>query len=200
LKAVGRAVITTTKGVGVMPEIGPVPESSDTGLVELAMATPTTNVGEHMSRVRSGLGVVAVVGILGIGTTVHAQQILAAGSIYGGPAQVRAVCYFYNAGMLLRRRPRPPTPDLSVTLFRTEITDQNGYALQLVIDECHPGSGPRSLGIVLAAGKACGIAADIDNNSTYSCRAFVSPSATNVRGILEVRDKDQSTLKNVELR
>jgi hypothetical protein len=120
------------------------------------------------------------VSIMGMGSAAQAQQVLAAGSLYGGPAQVRAVCYFYNA-----------SPTAEVTLSRSEITDENGTVMPLAVDQC---------GVGLAAGRACGIAADIANNSPYNCQTSVSPNKTNVRGVLEVRDSGQVPLKNVELR
>jgi hypothetical protein len=123
--------------------------------------------------------------IMGMGSAAHAQQILAAGSIFGGPAQVRAVCYFYNAGLA------------AVTLTDSEISDENGTVLPLAVDQCH---ATGAAGTALGAGKACGIAADIANNSPYNCQVSVSPNKTNVRGILEVRDSNQVPLKNVELR
>ena len=36
--------------------------------------------------------------LLGMATVVHADEILAAGSLFGGLTQTRAVCVFYNAG------------------------------------------------------------------------------------------------------
>jgi hypothetical protein len=112
-------------------------------------------------------------------TAGYAGSILAAGSIYGGPSQVRAVCYIYNAGK---------TP---VTLSGPEITNQNGVQQTLVINQC---------GTTLSAGITCGVAANIANNSTYSCKATLGAHAANVRGILEVRDVDQNVLQNIELR
>ena len=135
--------------------------------------------GERMNLMRLGLVSVAVAALLSMGTNAHAQQILAAGSIYGGPAQVRAVCYFYNAGTA------------PVTLSSPLITDQTGTVVPLVVNQC---------GASLAAGTACGIAGDIANNAVYSCRTVVTPDATNVRGILEVRDSNQIPLLNIQLR
>jgi hypothetical protein len=128
---------------------------------------------------RLGLVAVAVAAFLAMGTNAHAQQLLAAGSLYGGPAQVRAVCYFYNAGTL------------PVSLLTPQITDQNGTFVPLVINQC---------GASLAAGTVCGIAGNIANNSTYSCSTYVAPDATTVRGILEVRDSNQNPLLNIQLR
>ncbi len=108
----------------------------------------------------------------------HAEQTLAAGSLYGGPSQTRAVCYIFNAG---------PT----VNIVFMDMYDQNGVTVPLDIRQC---GGP------LATGQSCGIAGNITNNSTYSCSANVTPGKTNVRGILEVRDANQNSLTNIELR
>jgi hypothetical protein len=128
---------------------------------------------------RSGLSTAAVVSILCTSLTGHAATILAAGSLYGGPAQVRAVCYVYNAG------------NSPVRLSVPEITDQNGTPVTLVINQC---------GTSLSAGRTCGVAANIADNSTYSCKTVVGAGATNIRGILEVRDVNQNVLQNMQLR
>jgi hypothetical protein len=135
--------------------------------------------GSKMNRfTRSGLGAAAIASILCTGVTGHADEILAAGSIYGGPKQVRAVCYVYNAG------------DAAFALSVPEIRDQNGQFVTLEIEQC---------GLTLGAGRSCGVAANIANNSAYSCRVIVKPPAT-ARGILEVRDVNQNVLQNIELR
>jgi hypothetical protein len=126
---------------------------------------------------RSGLFALPV--IFAMGTTAHAQQILSAGSIYGGLDQAVAVCYFYNSG------------DSSLSLSGTQLADQNGTPLTLTVNQC---------GATLPAGGACGIAANIANNTVYSCKTTVSPTKENARGILEVRDSSQETLQNIELR
>src|SRR5918997_6777396 len=118
--------------------------------------------------------------VLATGSTVHAQQVLSAGGIFGGPAQVRAVCYFHNSGTA------------TLGLSGLQITNQNGTVLPLVVNECGAGSLP--------PGRTCGIAANVPNNAVHNCRALVSPGKGNARGILEVRDSTQRTLVNVELR
>jgi hypothetical protein len=125
---------------------------------------------------------VAVSGMLVTGSTAHAQQILAAGSIYGGPAQSRAVCYVYNAGTT------------TLSLSGLQITSQAGDALTLVVNEC------AARGATITPGAACGFAADIATNQAYSCKALVAPSKTNARGVLEVRDLGGRPLQNVQLR
>src|SRR5215211_8840973 len=100
---------------------------------------------------RSGLVALAI--MLGTGATAHAQQVLSAGTIYGGPAQTRAVCYFYNSG------------GSTLGLSGVQLADQNGNAQPLVVNQC---------GSNLPAGAACGIAANIAGNQVYSCKAVVS--------------------------
>jgi hypothetical protein len=117
---------------------------------------------------------------IGSGSAVQAgsAQILAAGSLYGGPTQTRAVCYIFNAGP-------------SANVVGIDIYDQNGVPVPKVIDQC---GGP------LAFGQSCGVAGDITNNSSYSCIAQVRPNKSEVRGILEVRDANQNSLTNIEMR
>ena len=122
---------------------------------------------------------VVAAAMLGVAAEANAQQILSAGTIYGGPAQVRAVCYIYNSGTTTLR------------LAGTQLADQNGTVQPLVVNQCGANLGP---------GTACGIAANIAGNTVYSCKTIVSPSKSTARGILEVRDSSQRTLQNVELR
>lgn len=126
---------------------------------------------------KSGLILTAM--SLVLATTAQAQQILSAGTIYGGPAQARVVCYFYNSGTS------------AVSLAGTRITDHLGNVQVLAINQC---------GANLPAGQSCGIAANAAGNTPYACRTVVSPNKTNTRGILEVRNSSQVTLQNVELR
>jgi hypothetical protein len=126
---------------------------------------------------RSGL--IAAVSVLCMATTAHAAQLLSAGTIYGGPAQTRAVCYIYNSGT---------TP---LFLSGTQLADQNGTVQPLVVNQC---------GATLSPGTACGIAAVAAGNTVYSCKTMVAPGKATARGILEVRDAAQRTLQNVELR
>ncbi len=124
-------------------------------------------------------GLMATAMSLVLATTAHAQQVLSAGTIYGGPAQTRVVCYIYNSG------------GAAVNLAGTRLTDQTGAVQPLVVNQC---------GAVLAAGQACGIAAVAAGNTVYACRTVVSPNKSTTRGILEVRNVNQVTLQNVELR
>lgn len=129
--------------------------------------------------IRTSLGAAAVVGMLGTGGAGQAADLLAAGSIYGGLNQVRAVCYVYNAGN---------TP-IQMTIPR--LLNENGEVFKLAVNQCSRSLGP---------GLSCGVAADIPNNETFSCKVMVNPSKANVRGILEVRDTNQNVLQNIELR
>jgi hypothetical protein len=117
--------------------------------------------------------------VLGVGTTAHAQQILSGGPLFGGPSQFRAVCYIYNSGTT------------TLSLSGTQIASQFGQVMPLVVNEC---------GATLAAGRGCGIAADIANNLPYTCKTVVSPNKNTARGVLEVRNSAQVSLTNVELR
>jgi hypothetical protein len=124
-------------------------------------------------------GFIALAALVAMGATAHAQQVLSGGTIYGGPAQARAVCYIYNSGT---------TP---LGLSGTQIADQIGTVQPLVVNQC---------GSTLGAGQACGIAANAAGNTVYSCKTVVSPKKADARGILEVRDSSQRTLQNIELR
>lgn len=124
-------------------------------------------------------GIIALAALLGTAAAAQAADTLAAGTIYGGPTQATAVCYFYNAG------------NTTLSLVGPHMADANGSVLTLAVNQC---------GATLLPGRACGIAADIAGNQIYSCETVVSPSKANARGILEVRDSKQVTLQNIELR
>ena len=105
--------------------------------------------------------------MLGLGVAAHAD-ILAAGSLYGGPRQKMATCYLFNAG----RRP--------VTIVTNQIFSfgEPATSLRLDSDTC---------GLTLATNSTCVIAAEISNNTAYTCKFVLSPSAANVRGVFELR-------------
>jgi hypothetical protein len=109
----------------------------------------------------------------------QAQQVMAAGALYGGVQQSRAVCYFYNSG----------TTNLG--LAGAQISTPGGSALALAVNEC---------GATLLAGRSCGIAANVANNQTYNCRVVLSPSKGAARGVFEMRNSSGISLTNVELR
>jgi hypothetical protein len=116
-------------------------------------------------------------GLLAFGGAQAAELI--GGPIDGGPAQRTAVCYFFNAG------------NASVTLGNPRITNVNGAAIPLTINQC---------GSTLAPLVSCGIATSVSNSTIYSCKVSVTPSKTDVRGILEMRGDNGVTLQNIELR
>jgi hypothetical protein len=107
-------------------------------------------------------------------------DILAGGPLFAGPEQKVAVCYFYNAG------------SSSITLKNFRITDPGGVPVPFTVNECGPSPA------TLDPGKSCGVARDVVK-LPYNCRVSV-PDKTDVRGILELRDKDQNVLQNIELR
>ena len=88
--------------------------------------------------------------VLATGAAAQAQQVLSAGGIFGGPAQVRAVCYFHNSGTA------------TLGLSGPQITNQAGTALPLVVNECGAGA--------LLPGRTCGIAANVPK-TTWSTTA-----------------------------
>jgi hypothetical protein len=116
-------------------------------------------------------------GLLAFGKARAAE--LAGGPIDGGTAQRTAVCYFFNAG------------NANVSLGNPRITNLNGTAIPLTVNEC---------GGTLRLVSSCGIAAPVSNSTIYSCKASVTPSKRDVRGILEMRDANGATLQNIELR
>jgi hypothetical protein len=106
-------------------------------------------------------------------------DILAGGAMYGGPVQVNAVCYLYNAGT-------GPVTVTSNSIFREGVA----AALPNIFDSCNN----------LAPGASCGISANVVNFAAHNCRMIVSPSGANVRGTFELRDGAGNVLNNVELR
>src|SRR6202007_2585139 len=93
-------------------------------------------------------------------------DILAAGPLYGGPRQRVAVCYLFNAGTG------------SVAIESNQIFREGVSASLPVLDLC----GPR-----LAPNTSCVIQANITNTATHSCKFVISPSASDVRGVFELR-------------
>lgn len=127
-------------------------------------------------------GLAAAIMAMGVGGVAHADEFLGAGAIYGSTAQARGVCYFYNAGTTFIQVKSP------------RIATINDVAETLVIDDCaNLFSGN------LPPGRVCGIAANISNNSAYSCRARIGPDKLNARGVFELRTTAEVVLQNVEL-
>ena len=115
---------------------------------------------------------------LSLAVDAQAQAILSAVSLFAGPTQFRAVCYFYNSGAT------------SLTLASPQITSPGGTPQALVANEC---------GATLPAGRSCGIAANVANNVAYNCRVAVSPGKGAARGVFEMRTSGGTSLTNVEL-
>jgi hypothetical protein len=108
----------------------------------------------------------------------QAQEVLAAGALFGGPAQRLAVCYVYNAG----------NSNLTVAGFR--ITTPDGIVLTLARNEC---------GATLLPSRSCGIAANVGNITSYNCRVVVG-NKESARGVFEMRNSNGASLINVEMR
>jgi hypothetical protein len=130
--------------------------------------------------------IIAVAVLMGIGTPAIAAEFLGAGSLFGSLAQTRVVCRFYNVG------------NQPITLRDFEITEHTSvFPLTLILNSC---GSIGSTTFVLNGRRTCGIAANADNNHSYSCRVRVAPDKTNARGILDIQDSNQTVLKNIELR
>lgn len=99
-----------------------------------------------------------------VAISVAYADILAGGSIYGGSSQDHVICTLYNAS------------GASATITTNQIVQFDRVVLPLVVDTCS----------TLAAGKSCYIQASIRNNMNHSCTMVVSPSAADVRGVLEM--------------
>lgn len=123
----------------------------------------------------------AAVALLGINAAAYAD-ILAAGAMYGGPTQVQADCYLFNAGA-------GAVSIVSKSIFR----EPNVAVLLGVVSTVGCGTS-------LAPGNSCAIIATVVSNAAHSCRFIVSPSGADVRGNFELRDGTGKILNNVELR
>lgn len=123
---------------------------------------------------------VLAVTALTVALTASAQaEEFAAGSLFAGPNQFRAVCYFFNASAF------------TTGLSRPQISAPDGTTLRLVVNECSA---------QLPSGRSCGIAANVSSNLAYNCRVDVSPLRTRLRGVFELRDRSGKTLASVEMR
>ena len=113
-----------------------------------------------------------------------ADDFLAAGATYGGPAQKTVVCYFTNLD------------DSVVKIKQFRIVNQAGQTLSPSVDNC------TSRGGVLPAFGTCGIAATLadDNEGFHACRTLVSvANKPKLRGTLEIRDANQGILNSLPL-
>ena len=125
------------------------------------------------------MGAVAAAVMAWAGTAV-AGDLLAAGGLYGGPGQVWAVCFVYNAG------------DTSLTLAGAKIVSESGAGA---------GNYPNSCNGSLAAGASCKVVGySVFDTNAYACRVTVSPSKAAARGMLQLRDNQQRVLASVALR
>ena len=115
---------------------------------------------------------------LALCTGANAQGIYG-GSLFAGPAQFRAVCYFYNAGTQ------------TLELIGPQISAPGGAALPLVVNECDAQLPPN---------RSCGIAANVRNTLAYNCGTFVAPANLGLRGVFEMRDRSGTSLARVNLR
>lgn len=117
---------------------------------------------------------------LGLGVAGAEAAEMSGGPIDGGTGQRVAVCYFFNAGTS------------AVTITNPRITGINGSSATLTVNQCS--------GHALGVFTTCGIAANVSNSTVYACKASVTPSKRDVRGILEMRDATGVTIQNIELR
>ena len=124
------------------------------------------------------LAAAAMLGTVLFGAGAEAQGIYG-GSLYAGPTQFRAVCYFYNAGTQ------------TVELRDPTITAPGGAALPLVVNEC---------GAQLLPNRSCGIAANVRTTLAYNCGTFVAPANLGLRGVFELRDRSGTSLTRTTLR
>jgi hypothetical protein len=116
--------------------------------------------------------------LLSIGTVANAET-LAGGAVYGGVTQTQVACYLFNAGIG------------AVTVTTNSIYQEGIIApLPLTADTCN----------TLAPGATCVIATNVGNNATHSCRMVVTPTGSDVRGSIEIRDIRNNVLNNQELR
>lgn len=116
---------------------------------------------------------------------------IATGGVYGGPGQMRAFCYVWDAG----------SDDYYIG--SAEIIQQNGEpADENTAAVCD--LDPRAPFYLIPAGTMCHIAADVAPDSTYSCRWTINDSRKGVkplvRGTLDMRDADGKVLVSSPLR
>ncbi len=111
------------------------------------------------------------------GAIVHADSLAAV--MWGGPAQSSAVCYLFNSG--------PGT----VSITSSNIYSELGGTVPIIWTDC---------GTTLTTGSVCAYTANIPVQGAYACNIVISPSATNVRGEMEIRDNTGKILNSRELR
>ena len=100
--------------------------------------------------------------------------VFAGGPIAGGSAQAAAVCYVFNSGTT------------TVPFGGYGVVPQiGGGTLKLYYNSC--GSG-------VAPGASCSIAAAVGNNEAYSCYIQTTTTTAALRGSMDVRNADGSTI------
>jgi hypothetical protein len=118
------------------------------------------------------------------GTAARAQDaktfptlLLATGGVYGGTSQNHDVCYVFNAG----------TSSAKVLIVLRE--QKGGF------------TGPPTT-TVMAPGTISAAAAFVKHNVAYSCtvKGPAGSSATDLRGVMDVRDVNNNVLINSDLR
>jgi hypothetical protein len=118
---------------------------------------------------------------VGISSTVIADDNIAGGNLFGGPTQTRVICSFFNAS------------NNAVGIINPRVFDQFGTSFPLTINQCDDAP-------TLAANRTCSVGLDINDQRSWSCRARVSPSKENVRGVLDIRNSSNAVLSSTDLR
>lgn len=117
-------------------------------------------------------------GSIGFSSAAVADDVLMAGSLFAFPRN-RIVCQFFNGG------------GQPVSILNPRIIDQFGTSFELTGNQCTQPLAP--LG-------TCGIFVDNSESRSWSCRARISPSKVNVRGVLDIRLSDGTVMAQIELR
>jgi hypothetical protein len=102
--------------------------------------------------------------------------LLATGGVFGGVSQNHDVCYAFNAGS-------------SAVAVKMTIRDQTG------------GSAGPITSTILLPGRITAVANNVKSNVAYSCtvRGTAGSSATDLRGVMDVRDASNNVLINSNL-
>ena len=110
---------------------------------------------------------------LSLSTACYAST-LAGGPIAGGTSQGAAACYLFNTG----------SSAVSFASYGIIAQLTNNYA-PLTYNTC---------GSSIAAGTSCGLAANVANTQAYTCTFTTSGSAATLRGTMDVRVANGSTI------
>ena len=125
------------------------------------------------------LGIFSAAIVLGCVTAAQSADLLASGPLFGSADQTTAVCYFYNTG------------DTTLQFTNKRILEPNSFVVPLTGNTC-PSTG-------LIGRHVCSITAT-NHGLPISCKATVSPSKADARGILEVLDGMGTVLQTTGLR